>query len=244
MRVQAAVGAAGGQVAALGVAVGVLGAVGADDTGPAFLVGLGQQQAVVRKPHHHVVGAVVGDTNRAVGILGFARHHVQGGADLFKGEVTLGLELAQLGSKVVAAGLQVNRARNAEIAHRVDRAFVGVARLGNGGDRRAELGLSGLLAEHVAPLERAGAGLDLPRRLKRRDVGGLLRVTHVVQHHHQHVLARSSTGAGVAILEAVDDEARGVAVDGPLGLDLGRGQHGWPSGLDGAVGVKLHLAFP
>jgi hypothetical protein len=47
----------------------------------------------------------------------------------------------------------------------------------------------------------------------------------------------------VAILEAVDDKAGGVAVDGPLGLDLGRGQHGGPSSLDSPVGVELHLAL-
>ena len=47
MRMQAAVGAAGGHVPAFGVAVGVLGTIGADDASPALAVGLGQQQTLL-----------------------------------------------------------------------------------------------------------------------------------------------------------------------------------------------------
>ena len=243
MRVQAAVSPAGGQVAALGVAVSVLGVVGADHAGPAFLVRLGQQHPVIGQPDHHVICAIVRNANRAVGVLGLAGRHVQGGANLLKGEITLGVELAQLGSKVVAARLHVDRARNAEVTHRIASAGVGVASIGNRSDGRAELGLGGLLTEHVTPLERTGAGFDLPRRLKRRHFRGFVKVTHVVQHHHQHILASGGAGARMAVLEAVNDKAGGVAVDGPLGLDLGRRQHGGPSGLDGPIGVILHLTF-
>ena len=45
----------------------------------------------------------------------------------------------------------------------------------------------------------------------------------------------------MAILEAINDERSRVAVDGPLGLDLGGGQHGGPCGLDGPIGVVLQL---
>ena len=100
---QAAVGAAGGQVAALGVAIGMLGAVGADDTGPTLLVGARQQQAVVGQPHHHVVCAVVADADWPMAVFGFARRYVEGGANLLKGEVTLGMKLHKRRRKFIAA---------------------------------------------------------------------------------------------------------------------------------------------
>jgi hypothetical protein len=46
----------------------------------------------------------------------------------------------------------------------------------------------------------------------------------------------------MAVSEAVNDKAGRVAVDGPVGLDLGRGQHGGPGGFDRPVGVVLILA--
>ena len=45
----------------------------------------------------------------------------------------------------------------------------------------------------------------------------------------------------MAVLEAVDDEAGGVAVDRPIRLDAGGGQHGRPCAFDRAVRVELHL---
>ena len=63
MAVQATERAVGGHVAALGVAVAVLGVVGADDACPALRVGAGEHHALVRQPRQHVVGAVVGQAD-------------------------------------------------------------------------------------------------------------------------------------------------------------------------------------
>jgi len=46
----------------------------------------------------------------------------------------------------------------------------------------------------------------------------------------------------VAVSEAIQDETGGIAINSPVGLDLSRGQHGGPSGLDGPIGVILQLA--
>ena len=65
MRMQATVGAVGRHVSAFGIAVGVLCAIGADDTCPTFAVGSGQQQTLLGQPCHHVVSAVVRQADRA-----------------------------------------------------------------------------------------------------------------------------------------------------------------------------------
>ena len=166
-------------------------------------------------------------------------HDVKGVAYLGQGEVTLGVELHQHRRKVVAARLQVDRAREAKVTHRVDRAGVSVARVGDGLNCGGELALRGLLVKHVAPLKRTGGRFHLPRRFDRWHLG---LGAHVVQHHHQHILAVGGTGADMAVSEAVNDERRGIAVDGPVGLNLGRGQHGGPCGLDRPIGVVLILA--
>ena len=176
-----------------------------------------------------------------MGVLGLTGRHVQGGANLLEGEVPFGVKFGQDGGEVVAAGLEVDGAGQAKVTHRVARARVGVTRVSDGADGRAKFGLGGLFAKDVTPLERAGGRFDLPRWLKRRDVGGFVGVAHIIQHHHQHVLAVGRARADVAVLEAVDDEAGRVAVDGPVVLDLGRGQHGGPGGLDRSIGVVLHF---
>ena len=204
------------------------------------MIRAGQQQAVVGQPDHHVIGAVVGDADRAVHGRHVTRHDVKGFAYLGQGEVTFGMELNQHGREVVAAGFQVNRAREAKVTHRVNRAGVGVTRIGDGLDGRGVLALGRLFVEHVAPLKRTGGRFHFPGRFDRRHFG---LGAHVVQHHHQHVFAVGSAGADVAIGESVNDKAGRVAVDGPVGLDLGRGQHGRPSGLDGPIGVVLILAL-
>ena len=67
MRVQATVGAVGGHVAALWVAVGVLCAIGADDARPALAIGFGQQQTLLGQPRHDVIRAIVGQADGAQG---------------------------------------------------------------------------------------------------------------------------------------------------------------------------------
>ena len=47
----------------------------------------------------------------------------------------------------------------------------------------------------------------------------------------------------MAILEAVNDKAGSVAVDRPVGLDLGRGQHSRPCAFDRAICMELHRAI-
>jgi len=172
VRVQAAVRTIGGHVAALGVAVGVLGAVRADHASPAFLVRAGQQQTVIRKPHHHVVCAVVRNADRAedVARVGGWRD-LKGGAYLGQSKVALWMELDQHRRKPLTPRFKVDRAGQTEVAYRVDRAGVGVASVSNGFDGGGVLALGGLFVEHITPLERTRRRLDLPRRLERGQFG-------------------------------------------------------------------------
>ena len=83
-----------GHIAALWVAVGMLRAVGADDTGPALGVGATEQQTLAGQPDQHIVSAIVGEPNRAGATrLGRAGRHVQGGADIGQYELAVGVEL-------------------------------------------------------------------------------------------------------------------------------------------------------
>ena len=96
MAVHAAVGPVKGHIAALWVAVGMLGTVGADDTGPALGVSAREQQTLLRQPSQHVIVAIVSEPNRAGATrLGRAGRHVQGGADVGQHELAVGVELSQ-----------------------------------------------------------------------------------------------------------------------------------------------------
>ena len=154
MRVQAAIGPVGGHIAAFWVAVCVLGAIGADDARPTLAIGLGQKQTLAGEPRHDVIGAIIRQTDGAQGErIGFDRRHVQGGADVGQAVLALWVKLHQARGEVVAAGFQIHATRQAEITNRVAGAGVGVTRLGDGLDGRAELGLGRLVAEGVAPLK-------------------------------------------------------------------------------------------
>ena len=97
----------GGQVAALGVAIAVAVGVGADDTRPALTVGQRQELAVLGQPDQHVIGANVGQADRAqaAGRLHGGGDDTERSAELLKGEVALGVELSQDRREVVAARL-------------------------------------------------------------------------------------------------------------------------------------------
>jgi len=149
---------------------------------------------LVREPRQHVVGAVVADADGAELVSrGDVVGDVHGLADLGQGVGAGGGELDQLRGEVVLAGLQIDRAWQAEVADSVDGASVGVARSGDGLDGGGELAFGGLVVDvkGVAPLIVAGAGFHLPGGRQRAGVGYLVRA-HVVQHHHQHVVAVGS----------------------------------------------------
>ena len=221
----------------------MLGMVRADDTSPALVVRLTQQQALVRQPGHDVIVAVVGQPNRAEGVLRLAGHHAQGLADLLQGELAFGVELDQTRLEFLAAGFQVDAAGQAEVPHGVDRASVGVTCLGDGRDRCAEVRLRWLVfGEGVAPLVVAGRRLHDPGRRQRR---GPALGADVVQHHDGDELAIRSTGAGLAVSESLDDEAGGVAVPGALGHLVARqkrrpGAFGQPVGVEPALRLLPH----
>ena len=65
VRMQAAIRPGCRTVAPLGVAIGMLGTVRADDACPPCRVRRGEQQALTREPGHHVVGPVVREPDRA-----------------------------------------------------------------------------------------------------------------------------------------------------------------------------------
>ena len=236
--VVAAVRTHGGVIAALRSAVGMLGMVGADDAGPALTVRAAQDQAIVGQPGHHVVVTVVGQFDRPVGGARLARHHAQGVADLRQGELPLRVELDQARDEALTAGLQVYAARQPEVTHRVDRASVGVAGVGDGRDGRAEVGLGRLhLGEGVAPLEVAGACLHDPSRGQGRRLA--LRAD-VVEHQHQDVFAVGGRGAR-ALAHAVNDEAGGIAVPRLAFTPSRRGQKRRPGAFGQPIGVRPGL---
>ena len=83
-----------GHIAALGVAVGMLGAIRADDPRPALGVRARQQQTLTGQPDQHVVSAIVGHPYWAgAGGLSRAGRHIKGGADVGQQELALGVEL-------------------------------------------------------------------------------------------------------------------------------------------------------
>ena len=210
-------------VAAFDVAVAVFGMVRADNAAPAFVVRLGQDHVVVGQPLQDAVAACVTDVDALiVGGAGFGWRDVQRLADTFQRVLSVWMELDQLGFEIVAALLQVDAAGDTAVAHRIGRAGVGIARLGYGGDSGGKVVFGRLLIEDVAPLERAFARLHDPRRLQWR---GLRLRADVVQHHEQDVLAVVALGAGLAVLEAVNDERAGVDVPCLPFLDLGRPRH-------------------
>ena len=202
----------------LDVAVAVGGVVGADDAAPALVVDPAQDHAVVRHPCEDVVHASVADLDRLeVGGIRWLRCHLQRGANLVQRVFAVRVELDQPRLETFAPALEVDAARHAAVAHRVCRAWVCVARLCDGLDRRREGELVGLLAERVAPLERPLACLHDPCRIKRRQfrLG-----TDIVQHHEQDVIAVLALGAGLAVREPIDDERPGVDVPRFVVLDL------------------------
>ena len=151
------------------------------------------------------------------------------------------MKLHQPRLEVVAAGLEVDRVWQSEVADGVGRAGVGVASGGDGRHGRRELTLRRLLREGVAPLERALARLHDPGRGQ----GRRLRLgAHVVQHHHQDVLAAGRRRRRLAVLEAVDDEGSGVAVPRAATAARFRRQEGRPSVFRGSVGVQRLLTVP
>ena len=122
--------------------------------------------------------------------------------------------------EAVAAGLDVDRTGDAPVAYRVDGALVGVAGLGE-----RPLGGVGdpyrhLLTQHPRPLEVAGGGFDLPRRLQRRDLG---LGAHVVHGEEGDVCAVGRAGRQAAG-HAVEDEAAAGDVPGAAGTAGGAGQ--------------------
>ena len=158
-------------------------------------------------------------------------------ADLPQAEQALRVELGQHSGEALLAGLQVNRAGQAEVADGIDCAGIGVARLGNGHYRGAEvrLGRLGVQIERIAPLVVAGAGLDLPGGLKRGHFG---LCAHVIQHHGQHEFAVGAAGADAPVHETVENEAAGVPVPRPLPFHL-FGQERRECALQRPVGVEL-----
>ena len=109
---------------------------------------------MARQPCHHVISAVVGQSDRAQGEgIRLDGRHAKGGADVGQGVITLGVKFHQARGEVVAARFKIDATRQPEIADGIGRTRVGVARLGDGRDGCAELGLGRLLAESVAPLE-------------------------------------------------------------------------------------------
>ena len=137
---------------------------------------------------------------------------------------------------VVFAFLQVDRPFDAEVAHRVSHAGVGVPGVCNRLHGGGKLTLSWLAVnvERVAPLLVARAGGHLPRWLQRRRLG---LGADVIEHQHGDQIGVLGLRLWLArVGEAVDDEAGGVAVQRALLL------FGWvvwhPEGL--AVGLD-HL---
>ena len=196
-------------VASLDGAVGVLVLVGTDDRQPARVVDATKDHALIRQPLQDGVVARVREPQRDVGGgVGLVGHDVEGSADLVQGEFTLRVELDQPGGERLATGLEVDRAGDTEVAHRVSRAGVGVACLGDRLDRGDERRLGRLVSEGVAPLKRAGRRLHDPRRLQRRALG---LGADVVQHHAQDELAIGLRGADAG-RHAVEDERAGVEI--------------------------------
>ena len=196
-------------VACLDGAVGVLVLVRTDDRQPAGVVDAAKDHALIRQPFQDDVVARVREPQRDVGGgVGLVGHDVKGGADLLQGELTLRVELDQPGSERLATGLEVDRAGNTEVAHRVGRAGVGVARLGDRLDRGDERGLGWLIGKSVTPLKRAGRRLHNPRRLQRRALG---LGANIVEHHAQDELAVGLRGADAG-RHAVEDERAGVEI--------------------------------
>ena len=182
VRVQAAERPPAGQIAALGVAVGVLVGLRAHHAHPALAVGRRQRQPALRQPGGHIVGAVVGEANRAgASGLGGAGHHAHRRADLAQRELAVALPVDQARHEPVAPRLEIDRPGQAEVSHRVARAGVSEPCGRDGADCCGELGLAGLLAESVAPLIVAGGRLHDPRRRQGR-LSAL--GADVVQHHH------------------------------------------------------------
>ena len=196
-------------VASLDGAVGVLVLVRTNDRQPTRVVDAAEDHALIRQPLQDDVVARVGQPQRDVGGgVGLVGHDVEGGADLVQGELTFRVELDQPRGERLATGLEVDRAGDTEVAHRVGRAGVSVACLGDRLDRGDERRLGRLVGESVAPLERAGRRLHDPRRLQRRALG---LGADVVQHHAQDELAVGLRGADAG-RHAVEDERAGVEV--------------------------------
>ena len=225
-----------GHVAALGRAVSVLVGVRAQHARPAFAVWARVNHPPLVQPGEDVIGAVVLHAQRARAVtLHRPRRHAQRGADTGQRELALGVELHQARYEPLAALLQVRAAGQAEVAHRVAGARVGVAGVSDGADGRGKLALPRLRVEleRIPPLEVARTALNLPRRLQRRR----LRLgAHVVQHHHKDKFAVRRRSAH-ALGHAVYDVARGVRIPSlPLAAFLARHERR-PSGLDRTVSV-------
>ena len=241
MAVIAAVRAIQRLVAALDVAVCVFGMVRADDAAPALVVDPRQHHVVVRQPRQHVVLAGVAYLDALdLGGVGFRRHNAQRRAHVIQRVLAVRVELDQPRLEVVPAPLQVDAAGDAAVADGVGRAWVSVARVGDGGDGCGEVGLGRLFAEGVAPLERPFGRFHDPRRGQRR----LLRLgADVVQHHEQNILDVLGLGRWLAVREAVNDERPRVDVPRLARLDVGLGRQERREGcLRRPIAVVDHLA--
>ena len=186
--VETIIGAVDGVIPALGVMVRVLGVVRAHDARPTLAVRRGEHQPALGEPGEHWVVAVILQRDmrmrRRVGRCGRDTELL---AERLQQVNALGVKLGELRGEVLLAFFQINRAGNAEVTDSIDSPSVGVSGLGDRHDRGGKLALFGLVViiEYVAPLEVAGAGFNLPRRLH----GRRLRLgANVIEHHERHML--------------------------------------------------------